>query len=605
MAKNNVVNNYGSFDVTFKSAKGSVLKDVNGKKYIDFLAGIAVNCVGHNYGPLVKAISRQARKQIHISNYYTSDIGNLYADELLFRTGFEGVFFGNSGAEANEAAIKLARKYGQLNGGSKRKVIVTLEKSFHGRTLATLTATGQDKFHPEDFAPYPDGFKTIKPNDMAELKNAFDDTTCALMIECVQGEGGVNLIDPEWAQKAAELARKAGAIVIADEVQTGMGRTGSLLASEQLQFNPDVVTLAKGIAGGVPMGACLFRGKAAEVFAAGEVAWIMALGALLEDWTVERAKKGLKNLIDLTPQTGRRIINGKEEVIQVDEIKIGDILRILPGESVPVDGEIITGTTSLDQSIMTGESLPIDKEVGDEVFCGTINLYGAIDIKATSLGENSSLQKLIDLVKAADEKQAPTQRIADKWATWLVPVALLIAIAAWLITGNIERGVTVLIVFCPCALILATPTAIMAAIGQATKYGVLIKSGEALETLGSLNTLVFDKTGTLTYGNLEVSDVIPLSEDLTDMDLLKITASCEKLSEHPLARAVVKNAKESNIDIEEPEEFKMYPGKGVECRNSYGHVYAGNSKFLLDNNICVDVDTQLDKLKNEGKAKKN
>ena len=217
-----------------------------------------------------------------------------------------------------------------------------------------------------------------------------------------------------------------------------------------------------------------------EIFAAGEVAWIMALGALLEDWTVERAKKGLRNLINLTPQTGRRIVNGVEEVVLVDEIKIGDTLRILPGESVPVDGEIIEGTTSIDQSIMTGESLPIDKEVGD-------------------------------LVKAADENQAPTQRIADKWATWLVPVALLIAIAVWLITGNIERGVTVLVVFCPCALILATPTAIMAAIGQATKYGVLIKSGEALETLGALNTLVFDKTGTLTYGNLEVSDVISLS----------------------------------------------------------------------------------------------
>ena len=251
-----------------------------------------------------------------------------------------------------------------------------------------------------------------------------------------------------------------------------------------------------------------------EIFAAGEVAWIMALGALLEDWTVERAKKGLRNLINLTPQTGRRIVDGKEEVISVDEIKIGDTLRILPGESVPVDGEIINGTSSLDQSIMTGESLPIDKEVGDEVFCGTMNLYGAIDIKATSLGENSSLQKLIDLVKAADEKQAPTQRIADKWATWLVPIALIIAIAAWLITGNIERGVTVLVVFCPCALILATPTAIMAAIGQATKYGVLIKSGEALETLGGLNTLVFDKTGTLTYGNLEVSDVISLNHSI-------------------------------------------------------------------------------------------
>ncbi len=339
-----------------------------------------------------------------------------------------------------------------------------------------------------------------------------------------------------------------------------------------------------------------------EIFAAGEVAWIMALGALLEDWTVERAKKGLRNLINLTPQTGRRIVDGKEEMISVDEIKIGDTLRILPGESVPVDGEIINGTSSLDQSIMTGESLPIDKDVGDEVFCGTMNLYGAIDIKATSLGENSSLQKLIDLVKAADEKQAPTQRIADKWATWLVPVALIIAIAAWLITGNIERGVTVLVVFCPCALILATPTAIMAAIGQATKYGVLIKSGEALETLGGLNTLVFDKTGTLTYGNLAVSDIISLKDDLDEMDVLNIVASCEKLSEHPLAKAVVDKAKEVEIDIEEPQDFKMFPGKGVSCKNSYGQVYAGNSKFLSENNIDFNVDSELNQLKHEGKA---
>ena len=338
-----------------------------------------------------------------------------------------------------------------------------------------------------------------------------------------------------------------------------------------------------------------------EIFAAGEVAWIMALGALLEDWTVERAKKGLRNLINLTPQTGRRIVNGVEEVISVDEINIGDTLRILPGESVPVDGKIISGTSSLDQSIMTGESLPVDKEVGDEVFCGTMNMYGAIDIKATSLGENSSLQKLIDLVKAADEKQAPTQRIADKWATWLVPVALLIAVAAWLITGEIERGVTVLVVFCPCALILATPTAIMAAIGQATKYGVLIKSGEALETLGALNTLVFDKTGTLTYGNLQVSDVIPVNDDLSENNLLKIVASCETLSEHPLAKAIVDKAKELQMDIEDPQDFKMYPGKGVSCKNSFGKVYAGNAKFLAENSIDVD-ESYLDKLRSEGKA---
>ena len=339
-----------------------------------------------------------------------------------------------------------------------------------------------------------------------------------------------------------------------------------------------------------------------EIFAAGEVAWIMALGALLEDWTVERAKKGLRNLINLTPQTGRRITNGIEKMISVDEIKIGDTLRILPGENVPVDGEIIRGTSSIDQSIMTGESLPIDKEVGDEVFCGTMNMYGAIDIKATSLGENSSLQKLIGLVKAADENQAPTQRIADKWATWLVPVALLIAIAAWLLTGDITRGVTVLVVFCPCALILATPTAIMAAIGQATKYGVLIKSGEALETLGALNTLVFDKTGTLTYGNLEVSDVISLNDEISEIELLKIVASGEKLSEHPLAKAIVNNAKEAKIDIEEPKDFKMYPGKGIMCINSYGKVYAGNSKFLSENKIELNISNPLDKLKQQGKA---
>ena len=268
--ENKIVNNYGSFDVTFVKSKGSTMWDANGKKYIDFIAGIGVNCLGHNYKPLVKAISRQAARQIHISNYYFSDTGLQFADELLQVTGFERGYFGNSGAEANEAAIKLARKYGQLNGGDKRKTIVTLESSFHGRTLATLTATGQDRFHPDCFAPYPEGFKTIKANDFEAIKTAFDDTTAALFIECIQGEGGVNLINPEWAKAAAEAARAAGAIVMADEVQTGIGRTGSFLASDWLGFKPEVVTLAKGIAGGVPMGACLFRGKAADVFVAGD-----------------------------------------------------------------------------------------------------------------------------------------------------------------------------------------------------------------------------------------------------------------------------------------------------------------------------------------------
>ena len=265
-----ILNNYGSFDVVFSKGKGSTLWDVNGKKYIDFLSGIGVNCLGHNYKPLVKAISDQAKRQLHISNYFLSDIGLVFADELLAITGFEKGYFGNSGAEANEAAIKLARKYGQLNGGSKRKTIITLENSFHGRTLATLTATGQSKFHAECFAPYPEGFKTIRANNYDDIKTAFDDTTAALFIECIQGEGGVNLIDADWAKAAAKAARDAGAIVMADEVQTGIGRTGTFLASDFLGFEPEVVTLAKGIAGGIPMGACLFRGKAADIFVAGD-----------------------------------------------------------------------------------------------------------------------------------------------------------------------------------------------------------------------------------------------------------------------------------------------------------------------------------------------
>ena len=265
-----IVNNYGSFDITFTKGKNATLWDSKNKKYIDFIAGIGVNSLGHNNKALVKAISKQAKKQIHISNYYLSETGLSYSEKLLKELNFDRGYFANSGAEANEAAIKLARKYGELNGGSKRKTIITLESSFHGRTLATLTATGQNKFHPECFAPYPEGFKTIKANDFESLENAFDDTCAALFMESIQGEGGVNLIDKEWALAACEKARKAGAIVMIDEVQTGIGRTGSFLYSDSLGLNAEVVTLAKGIAGGLPMGACLFRGKAKDVFKAGD-----------------------------------------------------------------------------------------------------------------------------------------------------------------------------------------------------------------------------------------------------------------------------------------------------------------------------------------------
>ena len=340
-----------------------------------------------------------------------------------------------------------------------------------------------------------------------------------------------------------------------------------------------------------------------DLFAAAEVAFIMAIGEILEELTTGRAKKGLKKLINLAPTQGRIIRDGKEIIIPAEEIKQGDVIRILPGEAIPVDGIIISGETSVDQSVMTGESIPVDKNVNDEVFSGTINCFGSIDIKATKVGKNSSLQKLIQMVKDAEDKKAPMQRITDKWASVLVPVALVIAIITYIITKDVTRAVTVLVVFCPCALVLATPTAIMAAIGQATKHGIIIKSGEALEKMGKVNTVAFDKTGTLTYGKLEVSDVISLTE-LAEKELVKIAASCESKSEHPLGKSILEYAKIQNIELYQPEEFKMQSGKGVAAVINNEKIICGNEKFFEELNVKIDenVKTKLLELRLQGKV---
>ena len=341
-----------------------------------------------------------------------------------------------------------------------------------------------------------------------------------------------------------------------------------------------------------------------EIFAAGEIAFIMALGGILEDKTIERAKKGINQLIKLAPVQGRVITDGKEKIIPADQIKEKDILRILPGEAIPVDGEILTGNTSIDQSVMTGESLPVDKTIGDNVFCGTINRFGSIDIKATKVGEDSSLQKLITMLKEAENNKAPTQRIVDKWAAWLVPIALLIAIIVYLITWDLTRGVTILVVFCPCALALATPTSIIAAIGQATKHGVIIKSGEALEHMGKVDIIAFDKTGTLTHGNLSVSDVISFNPDISDNDLLILAGSAEKHSEHPLGKAIVAHTKEKGLILEKIENFKMEPGKGISADLNGCFVQCGNSLWLKESGITFDekMTESLEQLYRQGKA---
>lgn len=341
-----------------------------------------------------------------------------------------------------------------------------------------------------------------------------------------------------------------------------------------------------------------------DLFAAGEVAFIMAIGAILEEKTTERAKKGLKQLINLAPQQGRRIENNKEEMIPAAEIRLNNILRILPGETIPVDGTILSGNTSIDQSIITGESLPVDKEPGESVFCGTINRFGSIDIRATRVGEDSSLQKLIRMVEEAENKKAPMQRIADKWASWLVPVALLIAVAAYFATSDIVRAVTVLVVFCPCALVLATPTAIMAAIGQATKHGVIIKSGEALEKMGKVDMIAFDKTGTLTYGKLEVSDIVSFSAEFTRQELLALVAAAEVRSEHPLGKAIVAHAKEQGIVLANADLFQMEAGKGIRATVAGRNLFCGNEKYLKENKIEISaqVNNTLNTLRNQGKA---
>ncbi len=355
----------------------------------------------------------------------------------------------------------------------------------------------------------------------------------------------------------------------------------------------------------IAMFACIYIG---ELFAAGEVAFIMAIGAILEAKTVEKAKKGIKELINLAPRQVRRITsrggNVSEEMVPIEKIRRGDMLRVLPGETVPVDGTILVGNTSIDQSVMTGESLPVDKSVGDGVFSGTINRFGAIDIEAIKVGEDSSLQKLIRMVQEAEKNKAPMQRIVDKWAAWLVPIATAIAIAAYCITSDIVRAVTVLVVFCPCALALATPTSIMAAIGQATKKGVLIKSGEALENMGRVDRIAFDKTGTLTHGTLIVSDTVSLLSERSSAELLQLAASMEALSEHPLGKAIVAQAKEANLALAKVVNFTMIPGRGISAEVNGKSALIGNSGYLEENGVTVNaaVGITLEKLRMQGKA---
>lgn len=319
-----------------------------------------------------------------------------------------------------------------------------------------------------------------------------------------------------------------------------------------------------------------------EVFAAGEIATIMAIGGFLEEYTVSKTQVKIKELAKMTPQFATRIRNGIEERIPVENVQVGDILKVLPGESIPTDGIIINGEASINQSTLTGESLPIDKKENDEIYSGTINLYGSFTMKSTKISQDSSLQRLIELVESSKPENAKIVRTADKWATLIVAIAFAASILTYLYTFEIIRSVTILVVFCPCALVLATPTAIMAAIGNLTKYGVLIKDGESLEELAHVDELIFDKTGTLTNGTPKVVNVT--SDNPKEM--MYLISSLESKSEHPLAKAIVQHY--NSNELAEVDNFKIHIGEGVSGTINGSRIIAGNKKLLKSENVPLD-----------------
>ena len=326
-----------------------------------------------------------------------------------------------------------------------------------------------------------------------------------------------------------------------------------------------------------------------EDFAAGEVAFIMQLGALLEELTVSKARAGIEKLVHLTPQTARILTANGEKIIPAEQVAIGDRIRVLPGETIPVDGVILSGQTSINQAVMTGESLPVDKTVGDEVSSGTVNQFGAFEMEAAKVGEDSSIQRMIRLVQSADAGKAKIVGLADRWATWIVVIALSAAALTWFFSGEIIRAVTILVVFCPCALVLATPTAIMAAIGNATKHGFLVREGDALERLSKVSKVTFDKTGTLTYGTPKVT-AIGTCSDFTEQEVYAYAAAVEQFSEHPLGKAVVSCYKqESEPDLLQAEQFTMIPSEGVTGVVNGKTVKAGNLKLLKEVPVSRDL----------------
>ncbi|MBD3203918.1 heavy metal translocating P-type ATPase [Candidatus Woesearchaeota archaeon] len=333
---------------------------------------------------------------------------------------------------------------------------------------------------------------------------------------------------------------------------------------------------------------------------------LVIFGKYLEARAKSRTSDAIKELMKLSPKKATVIRNDKEIVVDVDDVKKDDVIIVKPGEKIPVDGKIIKGSSSIDESMVTGESIPVEKKKGDKVIGGTVNKHGSFRFKATKVGEDTTLSRIIKLIEQAQGKKAPIQRFADTVSAYFVPAILLISLITFIswyaISGDITfaviTSVSVLVIACPCALGLATPTAIMVGTGLGAKNGVLIKGGDSLESAHKVRYVIFDKTGTITRGEPVVTDIYP-----DDQKILKIASSLEKNSEHSLADAVVKKAKEENVNIDEPGSFKAVPGHGISGKIKKKQYYFGNKKLMDKNNIDIgEYEDRIEELENHGKT---
>jgi Cd2+/Zn2+-exporting ATPase len=332
---------------------------------------------------------------------------------------------------------------------------------------------------------------------------------------------------------------------------------------------------------------------------AGIVAFFMLLGEQIETRTASGARASIASLVKMTPTKARRIVASGEQEVTASDLKVGDVIRIRPGDNVAADGKIIKGQGSINQANITGESLPVDKTTGEEVFAGTTNLNGVLEVKITRAGEDTTFGRVRDLILSAEQTKLPIMRIIDQYMGYYTPLVLVIAGIVWFFTNDIERVVSVLVISCPCAFILASPTAMVAALASAARLGILIKNVGDIEIAARINAFVFDKTGTLTTGELAVSRLAPQG-DLKPAELLKIAATAEKFSNHPTAKALVNLAEEAGVTLVDPTDFKETAGRGVQAKVDDESIVIGRAQWLRDNGVTDDFESKVDLKEAEG-----